>query len=69
MTTNMTQSISPSGESFPLPDKADYSNELKRIENLLHQARSEKKEIVVVMGLGSYCLPKDGGLGYWALSY
>jgi nucleotide sugar dehydrogenase len=52
MTTNMTQSISPSGESFLLPTKPDYGNELKRIEELLNQARGENKEIVVVMGLG-----------------
>jgi nucleotide sugar dehydrogenase len=48
----MTQSISPSGESFLLPTKPDYGNELKRIEELLNQARGENKEIVVVMGLG-----------------
>ena len=45
-------SLSPSGESFPLPAKADYQNELKRIEELVNQARSENKEIIVVMGLG-----------------
>ncbi len=45
-------SLSPTGESFPLPGKADYNNELIRIEELAHQARSESKEIVVVMGLG-----------------
>ena len=49
---NPTFSISPSGESFPLPDKADYDKELNRIGELVQQARSEKKEIVVVMGLG-----------------
>ncbi|MDD4604658.1 MAG: UDP binding domain-containing protein [Bacteroidales bacterium] len=45
-------SLSPSGESFTLPTKADYSTELKRIEGLVDKARKEKKEIVVVMGLG-----------------
>jgi len=45
-------SLSPSGESFPLPVKADYNNELKRLEELVHQAREARKEIVVVMGLG-----------------
>jgi len=45
-------SISPSGESFALPVQADYDVELKRIEQLVMAARSEKKEIVVVMGLG-----------------
>jgi hypothetical protein len=52
MTCNLTQSISPAGESFPLPTKEDYSKELNRIEALVQQARSENKEIVVVMGLG-----------------
>ncbi len=49
---NPTFSISPSGESFPLPVIADYQNELNRIAELVQQARSENKEIVVVMGLG-----------------
>ena len=48
----MTYSLSPAGESFALPAKADYTDELKRIEELVRQARSEMKEIVVVMGLG-----------------
>ena len=52
MTPNMTHSISPAGESFLLPTQQDYTSELKRIEELVHQARSENKEIVVVMGLG-----------------
>ena len=52
MTPPMTCSISPAGESFPLPSKAEYTDELKRIEELVRQARSEMKEIVVVMGLG-----------------
>jgi len=46
------QSLSPSGESFALPAKADYENELKRIEALVTDARANGKEIVVVMGLG-----------------
>ncbi|MEI7492875.1 MAG: nucleotide sugar dehydrogenase [Bacteroidota bacterium] len=45
-------SLSPSGESFELPSRADYEHELKRIEGLVNKARSENKEIVVVMGLG-----------------
>jgi len=52
MTSNLTHSISPAGESFLLPTQQDYSNELKRIEELVHQAHNEDKEIVVVMGLG-----------------
>jgi hypothetical protein len=47
----MTHSISPAGESFLLPTQQDYKSELKRIEELVHQARSANKEIVVVMGL------------------
>ena len=50
--SNPETSLSPSGESFPLPVKADYNNELKRLEELVKQARSANKEIVVVMGLG-----------------
>ena len=50
--SNPETSLSPSGESFPLPWKADYNNELNRIEKLVAKARKEKKEIVVVMGLG-----------------
>ena len=50
--SNPETSLSPSGESFPLPGKADYTNELKRLEELVNQARSANKEIVVVMGLG-----------------
>ncbi|MEI7981914.1 MAG: hypothetical protein WCI71_09675 [Bacteroidota bacterium] len=45
-------SLSPAGESFTLPVETDFENELKRIEKLVLKARSENKEIVVVMGLG-----------------
>jgi len=45
-------SISPAGEKFPIPQKNEYAAELKRIEALTTAARSEGKEIVVVMGLG-----------------
>lgn len=45
-------SVSPAGDKFPIPAKEDYSKELKRVETLVKQARKEKKEIVVVMGLG-----------------
>ena len=46
------QSVSPSGEAFPIPQKADYAAEAKRIEGLVAAARAEGKEIVVVMGVG-----------------
>jgi len=52
ITTKMTHSISPAGESFLLPTQQDYNNELKRIEELVQQARSENKVIMVVMGPG-----------------
>jgi len=45
-------SISPSGEKFNLPSEKEYVKELKRIEDLVVKAQKEKKEIVVVMGLG-----------------
>ena len=45
-------SVSPSGEKYPIPMKEDFPKELKRIESLVTKARKEKKEIVVVMGLG-----------------
>ncbi|MCL4193558.1 MAG: hypothetical protein KJZ87_17610 [Thermoguttaceae bacterium] len=45
-------SCSPSGEKFPLPAREDYVQELDRIRRLVEQARSEDKEIVVVMGVG-----------------
>jgi nucleotide sugar dehydrogenase len=44
--------VSPQGESFPLPVKAEYPDEYKRIEKLAKKARESGKEIVVVMGLG-----------------
>jgi len=51
-TKNHLFSISPAGEKFALPTENDYSKELDRIESLVAKARKEKKEIVVVMGLG-----------------
>ena len=45
-------SDSPSGEKFLLPQKEEYAAEYARIEGLVKQARSEGKEIVVVMGVG-----------------
>jgi UDP-N-acetyl-D-glucosamine dehydrogenase len=48
----LTYSISPEGEKFPLPRNEEYEEEFKRIESLVDQARSEGKEIVVVMGVG-----------------
>ena len=45
-------SISPEGEEFPLPKSEEYINEFERIKALVDHARSNRKEIVVVMGVG-----------------
>jgi len=45
-------SISPSGQKFPIPAAESYAGEFKRIEALVECARSEGREIVVVMGVG-----------------
>lgn len=45
-------SISPTGESFPLPDQADYAAEYERVKALAEAARAGGKEVVVVMGVG-----------------
>jgi UDP-N-acetyl-D-glucosamine dehydrogenase len=45
-------SASPSGERFAIPEKANYAAEMLRLQQLVAQARSEGKEIVVVMGVG-----------------
>jgi UDP-N-acetyl-D-glucosamine dehydrogenase len=45
-------SVSPAGEKFALPRKEEYDAEFQRIERLAARARSEGKEIVVVMGVG-----------------
>ncbi len=45
-------SVSPAGESFPLPLADDYDAEFQRVKDLADTARAEGKEIVVVMGVG-----------------
>ncbi len=45
-------SVSPQGETFPIPSDADYATEMTRLEKLAAEARSEGKEVVVVMGVG-----------------
>lgn len=45
-------SVSPDGQSFPLPTPQEYDAEFKRIKSLAQTARKEGKEIVVVMGVG-----------------
>jgi len=50
----MSQNVSVSleGVEYPLPKKEDYPEEFKKMKNLADAARSEGKEIVVVMGVG-----------------
>jgi len=45
-------SICPAGEVFPLPTKADYAQEFKRLQKIVRDQRLLGREIVVVMGLG-----------------
>ncbi len=45
-------STSPGGEQFPLPQPQDCAAEFTRVKALADRARSEGKEIVVVMGVG-----------------
>ncbi len=45
-------SVSPEGEKFTIPERDEYAGEFKRIESLVETARSEGKEIIVVMGVG-----------------
>ena len=52
MSEQTRYSVSPSGEKFPIPQKADYETEKQRIAGLVEAARGEGKEIVVVMGVG-----------------
>ena len=52
MKKEIIYSVNPAGEQFALPQKNEYEQEYQRLEALASQARSEGKEIVVVMGLG-----------------
>jgi nucleotide sugar dehydrogenase len=45
-------SVSPDGESFPVPVEKDSAEEFARLEKLAAEKRKEGYEIVVVMGLG-----------------
>ena len=45
-------SKSPAGEKFAIPGKKEYVVEMRRLSRLVKKARSEKKEIVVVMRVG-----------------
>jgi len=48
----VTYSSNPAGERFALPQNNEYEQEFKRLESLAAKARTEGKEVVVVMGIG-----------------
>jgi nucleotide sugar dehydrogenase len=48
----VTHSISPTGETFPLPQPADYTAEIEKLRERAAVERAAGREIVVVMGLG-----------------
>jgi len=45
-------SVSPDGVEYPIPKEEDYPKEFEKMKGLADAARSEGKEIVVVMGVG-----------------
>ena len=45
-------STCPAGETFPLPQPADFEAEFKRLQKLVNEQRLLGREIVVVMGVG-----------------
>jgi UDP-N-acetyl-D-glucosamine dehydrogenase len=51
-TQDVALSVAPNGEIFPLPKPEDYDKEFLRLKKLVAKQRKEKREIVVVMGLG-----------------
>ncbi len=52
MANNGEYSVSPAGEQFAIPKQEEYDAEFERVKQLTDQARSDGKEIVVVMGVG-----------------
>ena len=50
--TQVEQSVSPSGEAFPLPSRKEYPAEFQRLRLLAEAHRKEGHEIVVVVGVG-----------------
>jgi UDP-N-acetyl-D-glucosamine dehydrogenase len=48
----LSYSVSPAGEKFPIPEKDDYSAEFDRIAQLVDKNRAEGREIVAVLGVG-----------------
>jgi nucleotide sugar dehydrogenase len=49
---DVTVSICPKGEEFPLPQPGDYEKEFKRLKRIVKEQRLRGCEIVVVMGVG-----------------
>ena len=49
---NKEYSVSPDGEKFAIPSPKEYKDELKRLKTVVARHRKEKREIVVVMGVG-----------------
>ena len=47
-----TISTCPAGETFPLPQPADFEAEFKRLQKVVNEQRLLGREIVVVMGVG-----------------
>ena len=45
-------SVNPAGEKFALPKPEEYAQEYQRLEALVQAAKSQGREIVVVMGVG-----------------
>jgi nucleotide sugar dehydrogenase len=45
-------SVSPDGEKFALPSQKEYREEFKRLKAVVAKHKRQKKEIVVVMGVG-----------------
>ncbi len=51
-TPDQLTSMSPSGETFPLPAEEDYDREFERLQTLVDKQRAAGRQIVVVMGVG-----------------
>ncbi len=45
-------SVSPGGETFPLPKPEDYKNEFESLKKRAEEEKAKGREIVVVMGVG-----------------
>jgi UDP-N-acetyl-D-glucosamine dehydrogenase len=52
MKSSIKESISPSGEAFPLPSLPDYAREFARLQELAARHRRAGREVVVVVGIG-----------------